>query len=151
VEAKAGQRHSWECKKTWKLETTTRGSSPSCQSPDKTKEGGLMTFSKAIIWNSDSHDQTIMHMTRALYFRQFDEILSRSINIQILVVRKFSQLINDTFQDTPILDIGRGQFICRYLKDESQPFLSLWLYEFHGKHRVIASTNITADFIEGSQ
>ena len=112
---------------------------------NRSKEGGLLPYSKTVLWNADSHDRTLIRVTRALYFRQFSEILPLSVSIHVLVIREFSQQINDTFQNADTLEIGGGQFVCRYLKDDSHPFLSLWLYEFHGKHRGIAGTNIAAE------
>lgn len=96
-----------------------------------------------VLWNSTAHDAVIERTVRGLYFHHFDEILPPNVGIS---PKWFAQPDEQLLKVVSGLEkkvVGENQFVYRFGKDKNLPWVSVWYFEFYGRHWAGAHTGMT--------
>ncbi len=94
-----------------------------------------------IKWDNECHDQTIIKITKGLYFHHFGEILESGENIRPYFFYNLTPEMVNAFQEFPANSIGRNQFVYKFGRLDEKAEISVWLYQFFERHFSAAVTS----------
>jgi hypothetical protein len=99
----------------------------------RTKEGIIYDEKYAILW-SDTHDKTIERMIRGLYYHHFGEILGNRVIVKVQWRRSLTEKDIAITKGYKQYNIGGNSLIYRFARDKESSLISLWLFQFYGRH-----------------
>jgi hypothetical protein len=100
-----------------------------------TSRGGIITGAgHRFLWDSSAHDAVIERTMRGLYFHHFEEVLGDRVELRTHWFRELTADMLEGFDGWAEGSIGGDQFVYLYGRAAEEPLLSVWLFEFHGKH-----------------
>lgn len=108
----------------------------------KTPAGIYLGQGMKVIWNSKSHDAVIERVVRGLYFHHFGEVLSSNANVSTKWFNQPDEAFLKMLSGLKKNVIGNNQFIYLYGREDDHPSVSVWYFEFYGRHWAGAHTGM---------
>ncbi len=100
----------------------------------KNSSGLILEKRLAFLWDAKVHDDTIIRITRGLFFHHFREILLPSIRIKPHYYSHIDENLYNVYKACPKYSIGGNQFVYSVGRAEELPNVTVWLYQFHEGH-----------------
>lgn len=95
-----------------------------------------------VLWNSKAHDAIIERTVRGLYFHHFGEILTPNTQVSPKWFNRPDPAFLSAFSGLKKNIIGSNQVIYLYGRHENHPSVSVWFFEFYGRHWAGAHTGM---------
>lgn len=95
-----------------------------------------------VLWNSKAHDAVIERIVRGLYFHHFGEILASDAHVSPKWFNRPDEKFLQTMSGLKKNVVGNNQFVYLYGRAEDHPSVSVWCFEFYGRHWAGAHTGM---------
>ncbi|MBM3569531.1 MAG: hypothetical protein FJX46_12365 [Alphaproteobacteria bacterium] len=98
-------------------------------------ESGRFIESIMVKWDASSHDKTIEKITRGLYFHEFKKILNSNTKIDTYFFNALDNEMKNHIMFLRSKNIGGDdRFVYAFLRDDGNPEISFWFYQFYQGH-----------------
>ena len=108
----------------------------------KTPSGKSIGGGMKVVWNSKSHDAVIERIVRGLYFHHFGEVLPSIANVSPKWFNQPDEEFLKKLADLKKNVIRDNQFVYLYGRQNEDPSVSVWYFEFCGRHWAGAHTSM---------